>query len=77
MTLTMNGVEMPFADTIKAIYALAEAHLDERAAKVVYEKFSGNELFEMVEKLGDTLRRADWQARETIEKAFGVDLPEG
>ena len=76
MTLTMNGVEIPFADTIKVIYYMMEARLDIRAAKMAYEKFSGNEIFEMVEKLRDTLRQADWQAREAVEKAFGVSLPE-
>ncbi len=76
VSLLINGVEVPFSATICEWFDRINETVDERAAKIAYAKMSVDALFAEVEKIHETIRKADWQIREAVEKAFGVTLPE-
>lgn len=70
VVLIVNGKQVPFAKTIKDVYAMFEQSIGERAAKIAYS----NARLSGLDKLRDTIERSDWEIREAIKDAFGVEL---
>ena len=76
VSLTINGVEVPYAETIEEIYGRFQADLDRRAAEIAHEKLTGSKVVELMSKVQDALTEVDWCIRDAIEKDFGVKLRE-
>jgi len=70
VSLIVNGVEVPFQDTIEDIYRRFETNIQQRAAEIAYETAS----LKGLDELQSTIKQADGAIRQKIYEVFGINL---
>lgn len=70
----LNGVEIPFKDTLEELSKRWEASFQAEAAKHAYKILSLNGLEDVLITIRDAMRTVDWEIRKKIEAAFNVEL---
>lgn len=70
VSLTMNGIELPVATTLREIYRRFNDEVNERAAKLVQEKFGELDLFE------EGLQQIRKEMNSKIRYVFGLSKNE-
>ncbi len=73
--LTVNGYEMPFAETITDILAKNDVVVEELAAQRVLEIISSCG-FSEINKIQEYMKEVQWKIKEQIEKVTGIKLPD-
>ena len=74
VSLVVDGVEVPFAETIEEIYRRLHDQVNEKAAQLAYEKLSGNEIYKLAETMRGVMTEVDGKLRDAVKDIFGVDV---
>ncbi len=72
VTLTVNGVEVPFTATVREMARRLNASVDERAAQRMLSLVT----LEPLANLAASLQSYEWEIRSKVEATFDVKLPE-
>lgn len=72
VTLLVNGVELPFVETMNDIYQRMERQIDEQARKVAEKMVTEAGL----DGVADALREVEWKVKDALSKVWDNDQHE-